>query len=166
MDITEIFSKIGFDFRIFLFNLFNFIIIGLLIYKFVFKKISSIIEERNKVINEGIERYKKSDEILQIAKIDAEKIILESKLEAKKIIDSATENAKKISEEIINDAKAKSASIIEKSKLQAEKIQEEYMQKLRESLSEIVIKASKIVIERDLCISKQEVEKILKENIL
>jgi len=65
----EILSKIGFDYRVALANLINFLIVLWILQKFAFPKIQEVLSERQAKIRKGL---RDAEEAKQ-AKIDAEK---------------------------------------------------------------------------------------------
>jgi len=96
----EILAKIGFDYRVALANLVNFLIVLWVLQKFAFPKIQEVLAERQTKIRKGIQ----DAEDAKRAKLDAEKaadatrdsahgeargIVTDGQLEAAKIIDQA-----------------------------------------------------------------------------
>lgn len=106
MNIGEVLGNIGFDFKVFLFNTINFMILILLLKKFLFDKVIAVMDERKALINEGIENARKAEEELERAN------------EKKKVIVS---DAKKLKEDILDEAKAQANSYIEEAKSKASK---------------------------------------------
>lgn len=165
MDILEVLSKIGFDFRLFLFNLINFIVIGLILYKFVFKKISSILENREDLIKQGIDNSLKSEQVLVTAKIDAENIVLNAKDKAREIMEEVTRKSTLLAEELKAQAKDDAHRIIEKARLDADAIKTEYMGNIKNEITSLVIEASEAVLEKELNTTHQEVDQIVQDTV-
>jgi F-type H+-transporting ATPase subunit b len=86
MDILEVLGKIGFDWRVALVNLFNFLIVFLILKKFAFKPIENILERRRKKIEQGLKDAKKSRDILLQTEDLSEDIIKKAKNDANLIV--------------------------------------------------------------------------------
>jgi len=149
MDIIGILQKIGFDFRIFLFNLINFAVIAFLLYKFVFKKLSIVLAERQKVIEASLSNQKKSENLLLEAELKGKQSIEESRLEALKII----ENAEKLKAGIIDDARIESDVILEKANKRGDELIEDKKRVFNKDSTELIVLAAKKLIE-----SKEDVK--------
>jgi F-type H+-transporting ATPase subunit b len=85
--LLEILGKIGFDWRMALFSLLNFLIIYYILKKFFFDMIVKSIDERQKKVKEGVENYEKAKTELGMAENNAKKIIDDAKKDANKLIE-------------------------------------------------------------------------------
>jgi F-type H+-transporting ATPase subunit b len=128
MDILEVLGKIGFDWRVALVNLFNFLIVFLILKKFAFKPIENILEKRRVRIEQGLDDAKKSRDILlktedlsgdiiKKANNDANRIISNSKTEGDNLIFKSKEKATEEAGGIITSAHEE----VEKNKLRMDK---------------------------------------------
>lgn len=104
--IDEVLGKLGFDWKVALANLVNFLIIYFLLRNVVFKKLGSAIKERREKIQEGLDNAEKAkgalveagarkDELIREAYRDSQEIIGNAKEERNKIIAGASEEAEK-----------------------------------------------------------------------
>jgi len=121
----DILQKIGFDLSTFIFQLINFTIVALLLYKFLFKKVVNVVEERETVISEGIEKYNSAEEQLKQAEIEKQKIIAEAELAAKQLREEAKRKIDAERTEVVNAAIAESSTLIKSTRenLASEKTQ-------------------------------------------
>ncbi len=87
--IQEALSNIGFNWQVALANFVNFLIIFWLLKRFAFKPIQQKIEERNKIIADGVAKAKQAEEKLAQAQSAYEDKITEAKREAYIILESA-----------------------------------------------------------------------------
>ncbi len=156
MDILEILSNLGFDWRVALANLANFLIIFWLLKHFALKPIEKMLNERQSKINKGIEDAKKASTELQMAKQTSEKVILEARQEANRIIASTRQETEKITAEskFLQEEQAKQIAV------KAEKLilqkKEKMMQDVKSQIAELVITATKKFIKEDLTKEKQK----------
>lgn len=122
----EILSKIGFDYRVALANLVNFLIVLWVLHRFAFPKIQEVLSERQAKIHKGLKDAKDAAQ----AKINAEKaaqrsldnahgeahaIVAEGQIEAKKIVEQAHEAGLKEKAGIVASAQ----KVIDAEKLKA-----------------------------------------------
>jgi len=142
MDIIGVLEKIGFDGRVFLFNLINFLIVAFLVKKFFFSKVMKVIEERKAVIEEGIVNAEKAKEELEKASESKQEIINQAKLEANQLIQNASETAKITAQNIKHEAELEAAKIREQAKEKARLEKEQMMEEFRNEASELVVLAT------------------------
>lgn len=128
MDILEVLGKIGFDWRVALVNLINFLVIFLILKKFVFGTIQNILNNRRIKIETGLNDAEKAKadlikaeeiarEIKNEAKHEANLIIADSKKKGDVLIADSTEKATEEARSIITHAHF----VAEKNKIQMEK---------------------------------------------
>lgn len=114
--ILEILGKIGFDWKVALANLVNFLIIFFILKKYAFRPIGKTIKERQDKIDKGLSDAKKAEyalntanvkkkEIIHSARDQAQKIVSSGDNEKKNIIRGAKDEAEKERENIIRNAK-------------------------------------------------------------
>lgn len=123
--LAEIAHKIGFDWHLALSHTFNFLLIFFLLVKFVLPKLKATIDERNKKITEGLEKFAKSQKLLEEAESEKAAIISETQKEKKEIIMQAEQQKKTV---LVNaDIEAK--QIVSDSKIEGEKIKKDSFEK-------------------------------------
>lgn len=168
MDLSQILSSFGFDWRVALANLVNFLVIVWVLEKFAFKSISQKIKERQDVIDKSVEDAKKSSTELQMAQQTSDKIITEAKNQANKIVALS----QKESEKLISDAKTfqeeQSKQIIEKAERVILQEKNKMIQEIKKETIELVLNISKKFIANNSTKENQEevIKKIIKENEL
>jgi len=156
MDIGQILTSLGFDWRVALANLVNFLIIIWILKRFAFKPIEQKINERENKIKKGIEDAERSAAELQMAKQISEKIALETRNEANKIIAAA----QKESEGIISEGKLWQEEQAKQIMAKADKSIQQEKQKmfydLKGEVADLVISVVGKFIKEDLTKNKQE----------
>ncbi len=165
MDLGQISANLGFDWRVALANLANFLIIVWVLKRFALKPIEKIIKEREDKIKKGIEDAEKSSTELQMAKQTGEKTIMEARSQANVIIATA----QKESEKIIVESKTLKEEQAKQIVAEANKIIQQEKQKmlvdLKKEVANLVIDATEKFIKEDLTKEKQEeiIKKLIKE---
>ncbi|MEX0935241.1 MAG: F0F1 ATP synthase subunit B [Candidatus Paceibacterota bacterium] len=150
MDLYDALSNIGFDWRVALANLVNFLIIFWLLKKFVFSSIKDVLDKRKQRIQDGVENAQKAERDRVMAKEAYEKRMKEAQMEANEIVSDARSKEREIIEEARGKASTEADLILERGK---EKIEEE-RSKLK---GEVEKDAVEMVVDAT--------EKVLRENI-
>lgn len=115
--LTDIATKIGFDWRLALTSLVNFLILFFLLVKFALPAIKKNIEERTAKIKEGLRMREEADKIVDQAKLDAKEINIAANQKSLDIISASENNAKNI----LTEANTKKSEIVR----QAEELKDE-----------------------------------------
>ena len=156
MDIGQILANLGFDWRVALANLANFLVIVWILRRFAFKPIARIVKEREDKIKKGVEDARKAETELQMAKQISEKTAIEARGEANKIIASAQKESERIISEskLINEEQAKQIMAKADKAIQQEK--QKMLGDLRKEVVDLVIATTESFLKEDLTKDKQE----------
>lgn len=122
---TEILSKIGFDWHLALSHTVNFLIIFILLVKFALPKLKKTIDERKAKIEEGLATFAKSAQILKESEAEKANILKSAEIEKKGIL-AESESIKK---NILAKGEADAREIISASKTEGEKIKADSYEK-------------------------------------
>ena len=162
MDFAEILSKIGFDWKLALANLINFLIIFYLLKKFAFAPIGRIIRERKDRIDEGLEKANRSEEILNASKKKSDEIIAGAKEEANKIIAKGYEQARQSIEHAAIEAMKKQEEILLRAQKGIDRERISMEARVREEMAELVAGGVKKIIKEDItpAVKKSILEKV------
>lgn len=168
VDIAQILENFGFDWRIALANLTNFLIIVWILNRFAFKPLAQKVNEREEKIKKGIEDASKASAELQMAEQTSEQAILRARNEANKIIALA----QKESEKIISDAKLfqedQYKQILVKTQKAIDQEKQKMMQDVKKEIMDMVLLVARKFIKDGITKEKQEeiIKKMIKENEL
>lgn len=165
MDLGLILGNLGFDWRVALANLVNFLLILWILKRYALKPIEKAIKGREEKIKKGIEDAERASTELQMAKQTSENTILEARNEANRIIAASQKESEKIIAEsrILQEEQAK--QIIAKAEKSAQAEKEKMFQDLRKEVVDLVIAATGKFIKQDITKEKQEeIIKTLTEN--
>jgi len=139
--LLDILGKIGFDWRMGLFNLLNFLFVFWLLKKFAFGPIMKIVNERQEKDKETVENYTKAKTDLQMAERRAQELIDESKVEANKIVEKSHDDAKALGEQMKDKAKKEIEMLIVQAKRNIDIDKKEMKETLRKETVELVVLA-------------------------
>jgi F-type H+-transporting ATPase subunit b len=116
----------------------NFSILLLVLWKFVYKPVLKILDERSSKVEESIKNTLAIEEKLAKASDESAKIIENAKKEADKIIGESKNSAKEISQKIIEDAEEKSKKIINDTNIAVAKEKEEIFESVKTEVASLV----------------------------
>lgn len=150
MEFLEAFTNIGFDWRVALANLVNFLIVFWLLKRFLFAPLSKVLSERKQKIDEGLERAQAADTELVVAREQAKSLVEEARLE---------------SNSIISEAREKERSIMSEAKINAERQSEKILEDAQKAIGERQQAMEREVLEKTADVVIASVEKILKEEV-
>ena len=116
----EILHQFGFDLKLFIAQIVNFLILAYIFKRFLYKPILNIFKEREEKIKAGLENAEKAKEALDNAKLDREAMLRETKTEANAIIENTKKMAEDMRQEFAAKSKAESERIVAEAKVQAQ----------------------------------------------
>ena len=142
----QIIEKFGIDWKIFSAEIVNFLIVVFILGYFFYKKIFSVIEERQKKIDEGLTKAEKAEKILEEAENKKSEIISEARKEAAEKINKGVELGQKKKDSIILKAKDESQRIVNNARKKGEEEKENIISSSKEEIAKmIVLGAEKIL---------------------
>jgi len=142
-----------------------FVIVIIVLWKFVLRPINNMITKRQEEIREKIDDAdRRSIESRKYLEEQKKNIDL-SKIEAKKIIDESKDAAKKIKEEIEAKAGDKSRAMIEEALAEIRSEKNRSINEVKNEIVEIALAASRKIVSRSLSVEdhKKLIEDSLKE---
>ncbi len=117
-------AALGLDWRLFLGQLLNFMVVGLVLWRFVLKPVSAALQKRQKIVEESLKNAEHVKSKMEQLHAEHDRTIATAKAEAQTILEQARAQAQKQSQTIINTAKDEVAGILVEGKqaLQAERV--------------------------------------------
>lgn len=161
--ILDILAKVGFDWRMGLFNLVNFLIIFWLLKKYFFAPIVEMIETRKKHAKETEDNFQQSKTELAMAEHKAQGIIDDAKVEANKVVERAADDARATAEKMKDKAKGEIELLVTQAKKNIEIDRQDMQEKLKAETVDLVIATTKVVL-GDKLDSKVD-EQLIKDSI-
>ena len=131
---SELFSQLGIDWKLLLAQGVNFVILLIVLTKFVYKPLIKIVEERRKKIELGVKGGEMAEKIIKQAEQDKVGIIQEADTQAVAIISEAEKNAQKKAQEIALQADERAQQTLHETLLLAERREKEEIAKVVQAL--------------------------------
>lgn len=118
--------------------------------KYIWPPLMNAISERQNEISESINSAKQASQELELAKINASKIVSEAKGQAQTIIDSANKRKSIIIDEAAEEAKSEKVRIIKSAEAEIEAERNRTMEELRRQISVLAVYGAQKIIESKL----------------
>jgi len=112
MNLLEILGKIGFDWRMALANLVNFLIIFWLLKRYAFEPVKKIVSKRQSEVQEGLDNAEKAKTELMQAEENYNQKMQKAQEEVQNILAHAQSKADIVGAEIIKKAESKVEAIV------------------------------------------------------
>ena len=146
---NELLTSLGIDWRLFSAQLINFSILLLILYKFVYKPVLKMLDDRTDKIEKGLADAEESGKKLKEIEEKEKKVLVDAKKQAKDIIKKAEEQAQINKAEFVVIAQTESDKIIEKAKKVAGEEKDKMVSEVKSEISVLVaIAVEKIVDEK------------------
>ena len=149
----------------FLFQLITFVIVLLVIKRWVLPPVQKTLEERRQTLEKSLIQAKETEEALARAEVKAEEILARARIPA----DESLRSAKKTAEEVITGAESAAAKrgqlIIQEAQAQLAQEKNNLRLELREELAELVADTAEKIIRQKLNVSSDRslIERTLQE---
>lgn len=133
-------EKLGIEPMLLVAQVVNFFIIVVLLKKYLYKPILSLLDKRRKEIEEGVALSAKMKEEEEKLRVKEEKAMVKAREEALGIIDSAKKQAKDVEKELVAKAHAQAAAILTRAKDEAGEFKKEAQTSLRREAVELAVR--------------------------
>lgn len=152
----KLIQALGIDWKILLAQFVNFGVLVFVLYKFGSKPILKFLDERSKMIEEGVRDAQIAKEKVHEMNEKEKKVISGAKAEARIIIQKAEEAAKKNREEIMKKAEKEAEEAIESAKKKIERERNKIMEDVKSEISTLVISAAEKVTDEKIDTAKDK----------
>jgi len=161
----ELFNALGLNLKILLAQFINFAVLLFVLWKYGYKPLLKMMDDRKKKIEKGVEDAQLATEKLNDAEKAGKETIITAKKEALAIIDKAKVVAEDKKKEIVESAKEEVAQVInsEKEKIQQDKA--EALKDVKNELASLVVMALEKVLGEKIDPKKDEalIAKVIKD---
>lgn len=139
-------GTLGLNWKLFLAQLINFGIVIFVLWKWVFKPVTSALEARRKRIEESVEKAEDIEKRWQ--GIEGQKVeeLKKAKLEAQGILKQTTEVAEKTKVEIVAEARTEAQKILNAAQQSMAREKQEMMQEMREEVGSLTVMAAEKIM--------------------
>ncbi len=133
-----LFEALGINVKILIAQLVNFSVLIFVLWRFAYKPVMKVLNDRREKIIQGVKSAEESEEKLAQAKTKEKEIITEAKKEALKIIEESRKKGEEKYQEIVDKSKEDIGQIInqEKEKIRQEK--EEVLVEIRQEIGSLL----------------------------
>ncbi len=139
-------EALGINLGYLLVQIFNFLILLVVLRAWVFKPVLGLLEERRERIAQGLEDARVAEEAREKAEGEAEEIIAEAQQEANKRVREATTRAEEAARDIRSAAEDEANEIRESAAAEAEQAKQEALGELRGQIASLAMAAAQKLI--------------------
>lgn len=139
-------EKLGINLGFLLVQIINFAILFVVLYAWVYKPITAMIEKRRMVVAKGLEDARIAEEARGRAEEDANRILQEAQAKAAQVMREANERAIKAVEDIRQKAEEESHKIHENARLEIEQERNRVLGEVRGQVASLAIAAAQKLI--------------------
>lgn len=145
----ELLTKLGIDWKLFVAQMVNFVVLMAVLYKFLYKPVLKMLDDRKEKIDTSLKQAEQIQKNLFESEGEKAKIISEARNEAGRIVAESRNIAETMREEIVNKAKLEAASAVEAGRKELQSEKEAMMKEIKKEAAEmIVVAAEKILREK------------------
>ena len=148
---------------LFIWTILTFVLLSALLAKFAWKPLLTMLDERDKSIEDSLLSAEKARKELENINQESEVILSKAKTEAQSIISDAKSAAENLKEDIISKAKIEADSQIEKAKSQINVEKDKAMREIRSEVVNLSIDVAEKIIKKN--ISKEDNLGLIKESL-
>jgi F-type H+-transporting ATPase subunit b len=156
-------SSLGLNLKSFLFQLITFVIVLLILRRWVFPKLVATLEERRKVLESSLEQARKTEETLRKTESSTAEILSKARDEADAALSDAQVRAKEIIAEAEKSGGEAAARIVKEAEQHLGQERAKLRDELKEELADLVVTTTEKVIGKRL--STQEDIGLIKDSI-
>jgi F-type H+-transporting ATPase subunit b len=143
-------GALGINLKIFLAQLLNFAIVLIVMWRFAYKPIVKLLEERQEKIERGVKQATEVEKRVQDLEREQKEVIITAKSEAAKILDEARAVAQDRKKELLAKAKDEVKSVVTQGKIQLEAQKGQMIQEARAEIAAIAVEAARKILEDDV----------------
>lgn len=143
---SELLSSLGLNIKLFIPQIINFCIVLFVLYRFAYKPVLKMLDERTTKIEKGLADAEESQKKLEDIVRKEKEVIIEAKKQAKDIIEKAQGQAQAQREELIALAKDESQKLIAKAQKSIEEEKNKMVSEAKKEIASLVVFAVEKII--------------------
>jgi F-type H+-transporting ATPase subunit b len=162
---NSLIQALGLDLRILLAQFVNFSVLVFVLWRFAYKPVLKILEERRLKIEQGVKDSEAAEEKLSLAVQESKTIIATARQEASAIIDEAQGRGEARYQEVVLKAKEDLRVIMDKEKEKLQQEKQNLVAQVKTEASELIIKSLEKFLGTNMNADSDQkvIEKIIKE---
>ena len=142
----QLVSTFHIDWKLMLAQLVNFIIVLGVLYKFAYKPILKVLNDRTIKIEKGLKDAEIAQKKMEEIVIKEKEVMTEARREAQKILTEAESRGKKSQDEMVAEAKVKIDKTVEEAKNKIESEKAKMIQEVKTEISGLVVSATEKIL--------------------
>ncbi len=146
----ELVRQLGVEWKLLLAQIVNFVILFLVLKKFLYKPLINLMNKRREKIIDGLEKAEKGEEEFKKIQEIREKELAKIQKEAETIIVKAKEIGDEKQQEILKEAEGKTRKIIDEAKGRIEIEKEKMLKEVRQDIANLVVNATEKVLKEKI----------------
>ncbi|MBI4121933.1 MAG: F0F1 ATP synthase subunit B [Parcubacteria group bacterium] len=139
-------ATLGLDWRLFVGQLVNFLVIFFVLWKFVFKPLSKVLQKRQKMIETSVEHAKTLEVKMKEMQVEYQQTIDRAKKEAIGVVDEARHLAEQKAQAIITEAKGEVAKVVTQGKATLQIERDAMIEQARKSVIDLVVASTEKIL--------------------
>ena len=161
----EFFEAFSVDLPKLAFQVINFLLLLYLANRFLFKRVLSLLDERNTRINKGLEDAETAARDRELARAEREAAVEEARKEAAEMVARANKMAEDTRKEILDEARSQAENATERAREEINAEKERAMAELRAQVADLALDAAAKLVRSDMNATTQRrlVEEFLAE---
>jgi F-type H+-transporting ATPase subunit b len=128
----------------------NFAVLALLLYRFAYRPVLNVLDERRERIEKGLEDARLADEARANAESERQRILEEARSEAQGIVAEANQRGEVQAASIVEEAQSQAQTILEDSRAEARAERDRMLGEMRGQISALAIAAANQLISASL----------------
>lgn len=140
-------GTLGINLKIFLAQLLNFAIVLVVLWKWAYKPIVKLLEERQEKIERSVKQADDVEKRVRELESEQKEVIATAKSEAAKILDEARASAEDRKKELLAKAKEEVKGVVSQGKTQLEAQKVQMIAEAREEIAAIAVEAARKIFE-------------------
>lgn len=138
----ELFSALGLDVKVFIAQIVNFCVLGLVLYFIGYKPILKFVKDRTNTIDQGVKDAATAKESLAKAEAEHAKIMAEAKAQANTILDEAKQHAVQQGNQLIERSQQEAQKLLDKARQDIHLEHDKMVADAKNELAAIVVLAT------------------------
>lgn len=152
----ELIHKLGIDWKLLIAQIINFLILLLVLWKFVYNPVLAALEKRSKTIEKGLRDARESEEKLQEIEKLREARLAQAEREVGKLIEKAKNDAERLKKDLLLAAQNQSEDLLRRTQLQLQEEKQKMIQEVKAAVSTFIIRATGKILEREFSDADQK----------
>ncbi len=139
-------GTLGINLKIFIAQLVNFGVVLLVLWKWAYKPVVNLLEQRQEKIAQGIKQAEEVEKRVHNLESEQKKVIAEARAEATSILEEARASADERKGKLLSKAKEEVQSVVQKGKAQLAAEKDQMIRDARDEIAKIAVEASRKIL--------------------